>query len=561
MDLDQGEALVPQEAPPINGHQEDEFSALVQDYLAYSQPAATDDAMITDDQGYSLDTTVATWQPQTQSYMMVEYDIESLGDSSSNMNGVTMASQPTLLSSTRDIFNVTVGQSRRRIGLKDYGKMLNEQENNYFKALKWSPDGSCLLSASNDNNLRVFALPNTSGNGSMDSSIEPSLLEEGLIVREGEAIYDMCWYPGMTTQDPSSCCFLSSSRDHPVHLWDAYTGELRCSYTIVDHCEVNVAPNSLSFNLDGSKIYCGLNNMIEVFDTTRPGRDSTKRPTTPTRRSKKGQKGVISCLTFNPDGSGLYAAGSYSKSIGLYDSKTDHLVLMLKDRDQYGRKKKHKAATAAKVTTTTTTTPLGGITQLQFSPDGHYLYSASRQDPWIRCWDIRNTTEVLFWLRRPGPTTNQRISFDISSDGRWLTTGDALGGVSFFDLSEPDREQRARQAETGSEGSGGEIPNRERYSFIAHEDIVCSATFNPVYPILATCSGQRKYQLQHSSFSATESDSQQVWYVDGQRWEPSSEERGATVSAAVAEETVSVISETSVQASSTVAPQEDNIPP
>ncbi|KAF9165574.1 Telomerase Cajal body protein 1 [Actinomortierella ambigua] len=551
MDLDQvEETLVPQ--APTNGQPDDEFTALVQDYMAHapSAPLVQEDAAMADLGQDSLDATTnmtdAEWHQTTQSYMVVEYDIESLGAS----DGATASpTRPSILSSTQDTFNSTVGQARLRIGVKDDGKMTNAHENNFFKSLKWSPDGSCLLSASNDNYLRIFALPSVPENGSVETSSESLLLEAGVVVREGEVIYDMCWYPAMTTQDPASCCFLSSSRDHPVHLWDAYTGEIRCSYTVVDHCEVNKAPTSLCFNLDGSKIYCGLNNMIEIFDTTRPGRDSTKRPTTPTRKSKKGQKGVISCLTFSPDGSGLYAAGSYQRSIGLYDSKTDRLELLLKDRDQYGRKKKYKS--------TSSPTPLGGITQLQFSPDGQYLYSASRQDPWIRCWDVRNTAEVLFWLERPGVTTNQRIAFDISPDGRYLTTGDAFGGVSFFDLSEPERERQAKSGEE-EDDHGGEVASRVRYSFSAHEDIVSAAAFNPVYPILATSSGQRKYRLQNTSLSDTDSDSdyesesensarggkrdqaadgvakgeeqidnslrmwslpgQQVWYVDGQRW-------------------------------------------
>lgn len=54
-------------------------------------------------------------------------------------------------------------------------------------------------------------------------------LEAGVLIKEGEVVYDMCWYPQMSSQDPASCCVLSSSRDHPVHLWDAFTGEVSIS--------------------------------------------------------------------------------------------------------------------------------------------------------------------------------------------------------------------------------------------------------------------------------------------------------------------------------------------
>ncbi|CAG8737234.1 10045_t:CDS:2, partial [Acaulospora morrowiae] len=65
---------------------------------------------------------------------------------------------------------------------------------------------------------------------------------------------------------------------------------VRCSYIIVDHREQVVGPNALSFNLDGSKIYCGYKNMIKIYNTNRPGYDGDEYPTTPARKSKEGQK-------------------------------------------------------------------------------------------------------------------------------------------------------------------------------------------------------------------------------------------------------------------------------
>ncbi|KAF8964448.1 Telomerase Cajal body protein 1 [Entomortierella lignicola] len=388
---------------------------------------------------------------------------------------------------TRNTFNSTVGEARINMGVKDdHQKMTNGRENNFFKSLKWSPDGLCLLSSTNDNNLRIFALPDAT-----TATPEDTQLTAGVLIKEGEVVYDMCWYPAMNSQDPATCCVLSSSRDHPVHLWDAFTGELRCSYTIVDHCEVNVAPNALCFNLDGSKIYCGSNNMIQIFDTTRPGRDSLKRPTVPTRKSRKGQKGVISCLAFNPDHSDLYAAGSYLKTIGLYDSRAEELLLLLRDKGSHNKKQQQ-----SNTQSTSLSSPMGGVTQVQFSPDGMHLYSASRQDPMIRCWDIRNTAQVLHRLERPGELTNQRISFDISSDGRWLCTGDMNGSISIFDLADPE--------------SQVDPITRLSARIHGHEDVISAATFHPSSSILATCSGQRKYELSLDSDESDSSDSESI---------------------------------------------------
>ncbi|KAG0075243.1 Telomerase Cajal body protein 1 [Podila epicladia] len=446
---------------------------------------ATDLQVEYDQTQYDEVSTVDTWQAQTyQAYdCTFDHTLSNYGISRSFSTGTS--------------FNTTVGESRLHLGIKDDStKRSNGCENNYFKALKWSPDGTCLLSSSNDNYLRIFAIPDAS-----TSSIEDTQLTPGIIIREGEVIYDMCWYPGMSTLDPATCCVLSSSRDHPVHLWDAFTGELRCSYTIVDHCEVNLAPNSLSFNLDGSKIYCGSNNMVEVFDTTRPGKDSTKRPTCPTRRSKKGQKGVISSLAFNPDHSNLYAAGSYLKTIGLYDGRADELLLLLRDKHQNSRKRaklsKGSSMTEAGKSTTSQSQdqkrpPMGALTQVQFTPDGLHLYSASRQDSYIRCWDIRNTAQVLHRIERPGDLTNQRMSFDISSDGKWLSTGDMNGDISIFNLKNP---------------VDGEI-ERLAARIRGHEDVISAAAFHPSNSMLATSSGQRKYDLDLSEPpSSSEDDS------------------------------------------------------
>ncbi|KAK3816080.1 MAG: WD40-repeat-containing domain protein, partial [Benniella sp.] len=459
--------------------------------------------------------------------------------------------------STRSSFNTTVGKTRQQqLGIRDDRfKMTNGRENNFFKAVKWSPDGTCLLSSSNDHYLRIFALPDATA-----TSPEETALTSGLLIKEGEVIYDMCWYPAMNSQDPGSCCVLSSSRDHPVHLWDAYTGELRCSYTVVDHCEVNQAPTALCFNLDGSKIYCGYNNMVEIFDTTRPGRDSLKRPTVPTRKSRQGQKGVISCLTFNPDHSDLYAAGSYLKTIGLYDARTDGLLMLLRDKGKKSQQRHNNNSNRH--------SDMGGVTQVQFSPDGQYLYSASRMDPWIRCWDIRDTAKVLYRMERPGALTNQRINFDISYDGKWLTTGDMNGDISFFDL-------KMSALGDGDVAATTDASDRLKARIRGHEDVVSTAAFHPSGSILASCSGQRKYDLALNSSTDSSSDSdsdsdtnlrdtagknkhpkarktkasddmdstvstidnsirlwalpgESIWYVNGQRWDATSGNEGVT---------------------------------
>lgn len=132
----------------------------------------------------------------------------------------------------------------------------------FFKGCSWSPDGLCLLTATDSSQILLFnsparclhaesateaaqggatasldaAVPRAEGDAGMDVCGEtpPGPAEDltpVLSVQEGEMVYDYCWYPRMNSYEPSSCCFLSTTRDHPLHLWDAYTGRLRCKFS------------------------------------------------------------------------------------------------------------------------------------------------------------------------------------------------------------------------------------------------------------------------------------------------------------------------------------------
>lgn len=74
---------------------------------------------------------------------------------------------------------------------------------------------------------------------------------------EGETVYDFQWYPLMQATDPSTCCFASTSRDHPIHLWDAFTGTLRASYRAYNHLDELTAATSIAFSPNGQKIFAG----------------------------------------------------------------------------------------------------------------------------------------------------------------------------------------------------------------------------------------------------------------------------------------------------------------
>ncbi|KAK3094908.1 hypothetical protein FSP39_007764, partial [Pinctada imbricata] len=199
--------------------------------------------------------------------------------------------------------------------------------------------------------------------------------------------------------------FVSSCRQSPIHMWDAVTGQLRSSYRAYNHLDEIVAAYSLTFSLDGTKLYGGFNKMIRVFDTSRPGRDFQKRPTFTGKVG--GQPGIISCLAASPQGGGLYAAGSYSRGIALYYEPDGKMVCVFEGQQ-------------------------GGVTHIAFSPDGTKLYSGGRKDPEILCWDLRKPGQILFVALRH-VETNQRIYFDQDSSGQYLFSANHNGHIYVWD--------------------------------------------------------------------------------------------------------------------------------
>jgi WD40 repeat protein len=255
--------------------------------------------------------------------------------------------------------------------------------------------------------------------------------------------YDYCFYPRMDSQDHGSCCFITAIKDAPVQLWDVITGRLRASYVAPDHVEVIRAANAITFNLDGSKIFCGYTNRFNVFDTGVPGSRSDKIATTSSRRASDGIKGIVSSISFNPDYSGIFAVGTFAGQVGIYDER-DYSLLDLKYVES-------------------------GISQIEFSKNGKMMITASRKSNQILVWDLRNTGQVLFSLPRDG-YTNQRLKFSLDSSGKYIGTGDIHGNFSSFDL------------ETGE----------EMFSQKLYNDVCSSVDFHPFLPLMASTSGERR---------------------------------------------------------------------
>ena len=107
-----------------------------------------------------------------------------------------------------------------------------------MRGCTWAPDGLCILSNSHDNILRLFNLPRGLLTGQFNN-IEPEM-ESVLQIPEGEAIYDYAWWPLMNSMDPPTCCFVSTAKSQPIHLFDAFNGKLRATYRIIVSIKVSL---------------------------------------------------------------------------------------------------------------------------------------------------------------------------------------------------------------------------------------------------------------------------------------------------------------------------------
>lgn len=224
------------------------------------------------------------------------------------------------------------------------------------KGISFSPDGILALTTVDTNKYQLFQLPSHSFTTDADlTTTSPDIPFYGKIIKESGTIYDYTWYPAMNMyNNPLSACFLSVSHRVPVHLWDALSGTLRCSY--IGHNEQDELADmySCAWNTHSNKILVGGESQVFVFDAMREGRELELRKKCPSRRAGKhgqGQRGIFGAiaLTVTPSryvfsqleantshsifflACSMYAVGSYMGSLCLYANDSGELISRFHD--------------------------------------------------------------------------------------------------------------------------------------------------------------------------------------------------------------------------------------
>ena len=340
--------------------------------------------------------------------------------------------------------------------------------NNFLKGFSFSPDGSCVLTNSEDAVLRVYETPHAAAAAAAPETTPRSSLRAAVWAREGETIFDARWYPLMDASTPASCVFASTSRDHPIHMWDAYTGALRASYLGYDHYDALTTAVSVAFSPRGQILIGGYERAVRVWDLTRPGRSTETRATRKRRRRAHGQCGLLGALAFSA-AYPVYCAGSYLGGASIYAEDTGELVCHLAGGPEHS-----------------------GVTQVQFAAEGSLLFAGLRRDNRVLCWDTRRPDLPLLTLTRPG-ATNMRLGFDVDARGTQLVTGTSEAHALLYSDLRLGADKEGAGGGEEEEGAGaGRVEGMETARRIegANEAVVHCARFG-VYDVVAYSTGGR----------------------------------------------------------------------
>lgn len=271
----------------------------------------------------------------------------------------------------------------------------------YCKSLEWTADGTCLISTLSNGQVSTIVVPVDL----LDENQQPHLLEVYCSTVYSEPLRAVISYPGFNLQDPTTTLLLCSAKEVPIRLSSALTGEKLASYPLVDPMtEEFISPHSLCFASDGGHFITGSETLISLFDISRPGQEPVVAcPTGPKRRSadtfhpSQSMRGIVSALDIDRS-SNILAAGTFSRHVGLY-----------------GAGGRGECIGAFSVIGNEADKAIGGqgITQILWSPCGHYLYVAERKSNGVMIYDIRKTGQLLSWLEDRQAMTNQRLLIDV----------------------------------------------------------------------------------------------------------------------------------------------------
>ncbi|KAJ1902924.1 hypothetical protein GGI03_006129 [Coemansia sp. RSA 2337] len=331
----------------------------------------------------------------------------------------------------------------------------------FLRSVRWSPDGNALAAVSDSGALEIHDMSGIVeayyGGQEVASEIGPPALS----VPHASGVLAYSWYPHMQSQAPETCCIVESSRDHPVQLRDTKSGRVRASYPAFDDKDGLMSASALDFSGQQQHFLAGYDACLARFDVMRPGLPLVQRGLSPSRRSRDGMKGLVSCVAQR---AGVAACATFAGHLGLRSADLEDIASWQVPVEYRG----------------------AGVTDLRWASDV-VVWAAQRRAKYLVAWDVRDLRSPVMAVERPA-RGRQRLAIDCDRTGRHLVAGTEDGSVLFYDT-------KAEMCQVS----------------VVADDVVAAVAAHPYYPILATASGQRQF-----NGDATKLNCLKIWTIESQ---------------------------------------------
>ena len=313
-----------------------------------------------------------------------------------------------------------------------------------LRCVSFSPDGLMLLGLGGAHEgVHVFGLPHTTFVDAPPPSPEaPAGVGEEppweplLSTRLLGPGYDAAWLPG-----GGAPLFAASCGDGPLRLVSALDGGVHATYIPwATHSDTIARLTSVAWAGGGGMLLGGGATVVYAWDASRPGLCTDVRPTSPSRKSGVGVRGLVSALDGSVSGS--YAAGFYAPQspVQVFDLRNNGVTASLSSAPTRGGVCVDVSPPGEDFVGRPPpgSTPSGnGVTQLR-RVGQHTVLVGTRKGCCIGVHDLRlagrGGSTLLYQLGRDA-STPQRVQFDVTSDGATLVTGSREGRVHVYDLT------------------------------------------------------------------------------------------------------------------------------
>ena len=324
-----------------------------------------------------------------------------------------------------------------------HGELLEfKGHTNFVTSVSWSPDGSRIATASEDQTVRVW---------DARTGVEALTLKG-----HSDRVNSVSW-------SPDGSRIATASDDDTARVWDARTGVE--ALTLKGHTSF---VTSVSWSPDGSRIATtSCDNTARVWDA-RTGAEAL---------TLKGHTNSVTSVSWSPDGRRI-ATASGDKTARVWDARSGAEALDLKGHT-------------------------GTVYSVSWSPDGSRIATASL-DKTARMWDARSGAEFLTLKGHTNPVNSVSWSPDgsrIATAGRdgtarvWdaktgaeaLTLKGHTGSVNSVSWS-PDGRRIATASEDGTARVWDATSGAEALTLKGHTDAVTSVSWSPDGRRIATAS-------------------------------------------------------------------------